>query len=157
MERQVENKFVWVIKHAISLLSITESDLFVIAGCKWYTYWTFYYYFSFLCVFVHLCHGDSILLLLLCRRLSAHPKEDNLDFFYQYCGVADPNEPLPSRWRRYVKLRLRIVNRLSERPSIVTGDSIYNSCRSLIWSILKRVLATKSFSVSSHIILFHPI
>ncbi|CAA7060681.1 unnamed protein product [Microthlaspi erraticum] len=106
MERQVENKFVWVIKHAVSLLSIIESATFVIAGFKW--------------------------------RLSAHPKEGNIDFYFRYCGVADdPNHPLPACWRAYEKLRMKIINRLSETLSIVSGATdteIYFNEKSPLWS-----------------------
>ncbi|CAA7060682.1 unnamed protein product [Microthlaspi erraticum] len=88
-----ENKFVWVLKDANSLLTITESDPFEIGRCKW--------------------------------RVTAHPKEDNLDFYFRYCGVDDSVQPLPSRWRMYLKLRLQVVHRQCERFSIVTDSDVY--------------------------------
>ncbi|VVB04063.1 unnamed protein product [Arabis nemorensis] len=57
-------------------------------------------------------------------QLIALSKGNNLEFFYMYRGVADC-QSLPCRWRRHVKLRLNIVNRLSEKLSIVTDSELY--------------------------------
>ncbi|CAH2080084.1 unnamed protein product [Thlaspi arvense] len=69
------------------------------------------------------CFSDPFLIAGCKWRLKAF-KRENLELLYQYQGVAD-SQSLPSRWRRYVKLRLTIVNRLSEKLSTVT-DSEFN-------------------------------
>lgn len=56
------------------------------------------------------------------RRLLAFPKGNNVDYLSLYLEVAD-FEPLPSGWRRYVKLQLTVVKQVSEKGSAVKGDS----------------------------------
>ncbi|CAN7128666.1 unnamed protein product, partial [Brassica rapa subsp. narinosa] len=54
--------------------------------------------------------------------LVAFPKGNNGDYLSLYLDVAD-FETLPCGWRRYVKLRLIVVNQLSPKLSVVKGDS----------------------------------
>ncbi|CAG7902946.1 unnamed protein product [Brassica rapa] len=54
--------------------------------------------------------------------LVAFPKGNNGDYLSLYLDVAD-FETLPCGWRRYVKLRLTVVNQLSPKLSVVKGDS----------------------------------
>ncbi|KAF3524386.1 hypothetical protein F2Q69_00049422 [Brassica cretica] len=54
-------------------------------------------------------------------RLVAFPKGNNGDYLSLYLDVAD-FETLPCGWRRYVKLRLTVVNQLSPKLSVVKGD-----------------------------------
>lgn len=82
-------------------------------------------YFSsvFFVRFRYIIHGfgDSFL-IISCRRLLAYPKGNKVDYFSLYLEVAD-FESLPCGWRRYVNLRLTIVKQVSERRSVVKGDS----------------------------------
>ncbi|KAL0848342.1 hypothetical protein Bca101_021589 [Brassica carinata] len=101
MEKRVEKSFVWVIKDPTSLSS-------------------------------SICCSSDLFLMAGCKWcLVASPKENNIEFFYQYQGVADSHS-LPSRWRRYVKLRLTIVNQLSDKLSIVTDSEFYLNETSLM-------------------------
>ncbi|XP_048591515.1 MATH domain and coiled-coil domain-containing protein At3g58340-like [Brassica napus] len=54
--------------------------------------------------------------------LVVFPKGNNGDYLSLYLDVAD-FETLPCGWRRYVKLRLTVVNQLSPKLSVVKGDS----------------------------------
>ncbi|ESQ46912.1 hypothetical protein EUTSA_v10028053mg, partial [Eutrema salsugineum] len=68
--------------------------------------------------------SDQFLIAGCKWHLTAWPKGENLEFFYQYQGVAD-SQSLPCRWRRHVKLSLITVNRVSEKLSIVTDSELY--------------------------------
>ncbi|EOA25374.1 hypothetical protein CARUB_v10018705mg [Capsella rubella] len=95
MEKQVEKNFVWVIKN----LSICNPKL---------------------------SHSDPFVIAGSKWSLVAIPKGTNFEFFYQYMGVADDCcQSLTSTCRRHVKLRLTIVNGISQKRSLVTDSDIY--------------------------------
>ncbi|CAH2080087.1 unnamed protein product [Thlaspi arvense] len=70
------------------------------------------------------CFSDPFLIVGCQWRLNAVLNGENLELLYQYRGVTD-SQSLPSDWRKHVKLRLTIVNRLSEKLSIVTDSELY--------------------------------
>ncbi|CAH2063686.1 unnamed protein product [Thlaspi arvense] len=77
------------------------------------------------------CNSDPFLIAGCKWQLAALSKGNSLEFFYQYRGVTD-HQSLPSKWRRHVKLRLNIVNRQSEKLSIVTDSEFYLNETSLM-------------------------
>ncbi|CAN7052316.1 unnamed protein product [Brassica rapa subsp. trilocularis] len=96
MMNPVDKKFGWVIKGFSSLqFEKCYSVPVLISDCKWYETYSLYVDLDVL-----------------------FPKGNNGDYLSLYLDVAD-FETLPCGWRRYVKLRLTVVNQLSPKLSVV--------------------------------------